>query len=118
MRLESQPVDGDWTEIFELDRSPQPKRHLPAIRLAQAHVGGRRIRAQLPIVEVPHQMTLAVELNLDGRFAADHQLVVGANAASEEAVSRTLSQLRPWSLMLVIAEPDDYIDDMLAALRA
>ena len=45
-------------------------------------------------------------------------LVVGANPASEEAVSRTLSQLRPWSLMLVIADPDNYIDDMLSALRA
>src|SRR5436309_9802977 len=45
-------------------------------------------------------------------------LVVGANPASEDAVSRTLSQLRPWCLMLVIADPDDYIDDMLTALRA
>ena len=44
-------------------------------------------------------------------------LVVGANPASEEAVSQTLSQLRPWSLMLVIADPDNYIDDMLTALR-
>jgi hypothetical protein len=45
-------------------------------------------------------------------------LLIGANAASDDAVSRTLSQLRPWSLMLVIAEPDDYIDEMLTALRA
>jgi hypothetical protein len=45
-------------------------------------------------------------------------LVVGANPASEEAVSKTLLQLRPWSLMLVVADPDDYIDGMLAALRA
>ena len=45
-------------------------------------------------------------------------LVVRATAASEEAVSKTLSQLRPWSLMLVVADPDDYIDAMLAALRA
>jgi hypothetical protein len=30
----------------------------------------------------------------------------------------TLAQLRPWSLMVVIAESDDYIDDMLTALRA
>src|SRR5207253_3706513 len=45
-------------------------------------------------------------------------LVVGANRASEESVSKTLSQLRPWSLMLVVADPDDYIDNMLAALRA
>jgi hypothetical protein len=45
-------------------------------------------------------------------------LVVGANRTSEETVSKTLSQLRPWSLMLVVADPDDYIVGMLAALRA
>jgi hypothetical protein len=45
-------------------------------------------------------------------------LVVGAASASDEAVSATLAQVRPWSLMVVIANPDDYIDDMLVALRA
>lgn len=45
-------------------------------------------------------------------------LVVGARSASDEAVSRTLTQVRPWSLMLAIASPDDYIDDMLVALQA
>jgi hypothetical protein len=45
-------------------------------------------------------------------------LVVGAGYASDEAVSKTLAQVRPWSLMLVIANPDDYIDDMLVALQA
>jgi hypothetical protein len=45
-------------------------------------------------------------------------LIVGATAAAEDAVSRTLAKLRPWSLMVVIANPDDYIDDMLVALRA
>ena len=45
-------------------------------------------------------------------------LVVGATSASDEAVSKTLAQVRPWSLMVAIANPDDYIDDMLVALRA
>jgi hypothetical protein len=45
-------------------------------------------------------------------------LIVGANAVSDEALSKTLGQLRPWSLMLVIASADDYIEDMLVALRA
>jgi hypothetical protein len=44
--------------------------------------------------------------------------VVGASSASEHAMSQTLAQLRPWSLMLVIATNDDYIDEMMAALRA
>ena len=45
-------------------------------------------------------------------------LIIGGSNASDEALSKTLAQLRPWSLMLVIASADDYIEDMLAALRA
>ena len=45
-------------------------------------------------------------------------LIAGADTASDEALSRTLKQVRPWSLMIVIADADDYIDDMLTALRA
>jgi hypothetical protein len=45
-------------------------------------------------------------------------LIAGATSASDEALSKTLKQVRPWSLMVVIAEADDYIDDMLRALRA
>jgi hypothetical protein len=44
--------------------------------------------------------------------------VVGVSSASEHALSSTLAQLRPWSGMVVIARSDDYIDDMMAALRA
>jgi hypothetical protein len=45
-------------------------------------------------------------------------LIVGATAASDTALAKTLAQLRPWSLMVVIANADDYIEDMLSALRA
>jgi methylmalonyl-CoA mutase cobalamin-binding subunit len=45
-------------------------------------------------------------------------LIVGGAAASDEALAKTLAQLRPWSLMLVIVSTDDYIEDMLTALRA
>src|SRR5215472_14034702 len=44
--------------------------------------------------------------------------VVAGAAASDEALAKTLAQLRPWSLMLVIASADDYIEDILTALRA
>jgi hypothetical protein len=45
-------------------------------------------------------------------------LLVGAASAPEHQVARTLAQLRPWSLMVVIARSDDYLDDMMTALRA
>jgi hypothetical protein len=45
-------------------------------------------------------------------------LILGGASATDEMLSKTLSQLRPWSLMLVIANGEDYIEDMLVALRA
>jgi len=45
-------------------------------------------------------------------------LVLGSASISDEALTKTLSQLRPWALMLVIASAEDYIADMLTALRA
>jgi len=45
-------------------------------------------------------------------------LILGGASATDEMLSKTLSQLRPWSLMLVIANGEDYIEDMLTALRA
>ena len=44
--------------------------------------------------------------------------VVGGAAASDSELSKTLAQLRPWSLMVVLAKGDAYIDDMITALRA
>jgi hypothetical protein len=45
-------------------------------------------------------------------------LIVGGGGVTDEMLSKTLSRLRPWSLMLVIAAGDDYVEDMLVALRA
>ena len=44
-------------------------------------------------------------------------LIVGTAGASDAEVSKTLAQLRPWSLMVVIANSDDYVTDMMTALR-
>ena len=57
-----------------------------------------------------------------GRACSDKRvtttaLLVGSESVSDEAVAQTLAQLRPWSLMVVIANADDYIEDMLIALR-
>jgi len=45
-------------------------------------------------------------------------LILGSAGSSDEALSKTLAQLRPWAVMLVIASAEEYIEDMLAALRA
>jgi hypothetical protein len=45
-------------------------------------------------------------------------LILGGASATDDMLSKTLLQLRPWSLMLVIANGENYIEDMLIALRA
>jgi hypothetical protein len=43
--------------------------------------------------------------------------VVRAAAVSDTVLSRTLGQVRPWSLMVVIANDDTYVEDMLRSFR-
>jgi hypothetical protein len=46
-----------------------------------------------------------------------HTIIVRAGAVSDAALSTTLAQVRPWSLMVVVANEDDYVDDILKSLR-
>jgi hypothetical protein len=45
-------------------------------------------------------------------------LVISTATSSDDELSKTLAQVRPWSLMVVIADADDYVDATLVALRA
>jgi hypothetical protein len=45
-------------------------------------------------------------------------LILDRKSSSDDALSNTLLHLRPYASMLVVADDDDYIESMLAALRA
>ena len=45
-------------------------------------------------------------------------LVLGGATSSDETLSKMLAHLRPHAMMLVISSADEYIKDMLTALRA
>jgi hypothetical protein len=45
-------------------------------------------------------------------------LILGGASSSDETISKMLAQLRPHVMMLVISSADEYIKDMLTALRA
>jgi hypothetical protein len=45
-------------------------------------------------------------------------LIIGSEGKSDDELSKTLASLRPYASMLVIAGNDDYIEEMLVALRA
>ena len=43
--------------------------------------------------------------------------VVRTPSATDEALSKTLAQVRPWSLMVVVASDDHYVEDILGSFR-
>jgi hypothetical protein len=45
-------------------------------------------------------------------------LILGGATSTDETLSKTLAQLRPHAMMLVISSADEYVKDMLTALRA
>jgi len=51
------------------------------------------------------------------RRVMTHTVIVRAASATDAALARTLAQVRPWSLMVVVVNDDDYVDDILKSFR-
>ena len=51
------------------------------------------------------------------RRVMTHTVIVRAASATDGALSKTLAQVRPWSLMVVVVNDDDYVDDILRSFR-
>jgi len=57
-----------------------------------------------------------------GRACSDRRImtttiVIRAASTTDEALSKTLAQVRPWSLMVVVASDEAYVDDILTSFR-
>jgi ribosome-interacting GTPase 1 len=46
-----------------------------------------------------------------------HSVIVRAASATDDALSKTLAQVRPWSLMVVVVDRRDYVEDILKSFR-
>jgi hypothetical protein len=44
-------------------------------------------------------------------------LVIHAASATDDALSKTLAQVRPWSLMVVVASDEAYVEEILRSFR-
>ena len=51
------------------------------------------------------------------RRVMTHTVVVRDDSATDAAVSKTLREIRPWSLMVVVVDRRDYVDDILRSFR-
>ena len=57
-----------------------------------------------------------------GQVCSDRRIhtatfVIRPSSATDEALSRTLAQVRPWSLMVVVLSDESYVEDLLRSFR-
>ncbi|OFW16414.1 MAG: hypothetical protein A3F70_07790 [Acidobacteria bacterium RIFCSPLOWO2_12_FULL_67_14] len=92
---------------------------------ADAAAGGRLIPNVAPgdlVVMVAAVGAAVPAAALVGRACSDRRVptatfVVRPPSASDAALSKTLAQVRPWSLMLLILSDPTYVEDILRSFR-
>jgi hypothetical protein len=126
----SEPVvrrlaDQTWNRASFLIAAPVPSAEHSALRdlAGQPLTLDDQVAAADLIVMVASAGGQAEAATAIGRASSDHRvmttaLIIETATASDAALARTLAQVRPWALMVVLADADDYIEDMLRALRA
>jgi hypothetical protein len=112
--------DGDWQHATLLTAAPDGslRDRSGRTRMVRDEIAGADL---VVLVAGPGGRAHAAAIIGDAcsrRRVMTTGFLVGAANAPERELSKTLVQLRPWSLMVVIARNDDYIDDMMTALRA
>ncbi|SRR6266536_126004 len=106
-----------------IDRLARAGRHRAAFFPSRPQNLDEEIRTADLVIMVAGPGGKAYDASTIGRACSAYRVmttgfIVGAASRPDSDLSETLAQLRPWSLMLVVANHDSYIDDMMTALRA
>ena len=112
---------------FRIQSPPPTNRAVKVIDLDSA--SGRDIERLIAAVDEADLVLMLVSAGGDAESAAKigtacsakrvmtHTVIVRASTVSDAALSKTLSHVRPWSLMVVVVNDDDYVDDILSSFR-
>ena len=110
-RIEAQPT-GRSVRVLDLDTATAADVARLVNEVADADL-------VVMIVSAGHNADAAATIGqaCSDRRVMTHTIVVRAGSANETALSRTLAQVRPWSLMVVVANGDDCVEDILRSFR-
>jgi hypothetical protein len=113
-RIQDQPSTNRVVKVIDLDTAA------PAdVARLVGELDRDRVDLVVMVVGAGHDAPAAAIIGeaCSARRVMTHTAIVRAAAVSDAALSRTLSQVRPWSLMVVVTNEDDYITDVLTSLR-
>ena len=111
-RIQQQPATGRVVKVIDLDAAT----HGEIARLVGEIDGADLVVMIVAAGNDAHAAAIIGEA-CSARRVMTHTIIVRAAAVSDAALSKTLSQVRPWSLMVVVANNDDYVEDILRSLR-
>ena len=127
MQSDSARMSSAAEARFRIQSPPPTNRAVKVIDLDSAT--GRDVERLIADVDGADLVLMLVSAGGDGQAAAPigracsakrvmtHTVIVRASAATDAALSKTLAQVRPWSLMVVVVNDDDYVDDILKSFR-
>ena len=111
-RIQEQPATARVVKVIDLDSAT----HGEIARLVGEIDGADLVVMIVAAGNDAHAAAIIGEA-CSARRVMTHTIIVRAAAVSDAALSKTLSQVRPWSLMVVVANQDDYVEDILRSLR-
>ncbi len=111
-RIRDQPATSRCVKVIDLDTATDADIARLVGEIAEADVVVMLISAG-----ADGHAARAIGQACSDRRVMTHTIVLRAGKATDEALSRTLAQVRPWSLMVVIVNGDDYVEDILGSFR-
>jgi hypothetical protein len=107
-RIAESPPTGRVVKVVRLDRVSDADIEDAAVAdlVVMVTAAGADARAAAAIGEVCSRRRITTAT-----------VVVRGAAATDDMLSKTLAQVRPWSLMVVVAGDDSYFDDLLKSFR-
>ena len=111
-RIQSPPPTNRAVKVIDLDSATDGD-----IARLLAEVGEADLVLMLVSAGADAKSAATIGSACSAKRVMTHTVIVRAAAASDVALSKTLAQVRPWSLMVVVVNDDDYVDDILSSFR-
>jgi len=111
-RIQSPPPTNRTVKVIDLDAASDADVMRLIGEIAQADLVLMMVRAGGNTTAVSAIGTACSDVRV-----MTHTVVIRDDSATEAALSKTLGQVRPWSLMVVVVNGRDYVDDILRSFR-
>ena len=111
-RIQTPPDTNRAVKVIDLDSATDRD-----IKRLIAEIDGADLVLMLVSAGANAEAAATIGEACSARRVMTHTVIVRAASATDEALSKTLAQVRPWSLMVVVVNDDDYVDDILSSFR-